>query len=115
MSDDGHARAAALIEQARPVEAAAACRDLLRSNASDAHAWSMLGVALRQLGQPDEALPCARRAAELSPQDFAFLTNYGNVLVEQDQPEAVDVHARAYRLAPDSFLVRTNLALALRH
>lgn len=112
--ESNHAQVAALIEQEEFIEAAEACRGLLRCNPSDAHTWSMLGVALRKLGHLDEALPCARRAAELSPNNYYCLTNYGNMLVAQDKHEAIDVHARAFRLAPDDFLVRTNFAVALR-
>lgn len=106
--------AAALLERKEFAAAAAACRELLREDENDAEAWSMLGVALRAQGRPEEALPCAQRAAELSPENFVYLTNYGNVLAERDDPEAVEVQRGAFRLAPGNLAVRENLAVALR-
>jgi tetratricopeptide (TPR) repeat protein len=59
-------------------------------------------VYAEQLGKPDQALPYARRAARLMPDNARILDTYGWTLAQAGQyTEAIEPMSRAVELAPD--------------
>ena len=83
---------------------------------SPAHVPAMVTIANEyiQRKQFQDALPYARKAAELEPQSFPGLTVYGRVLVEGDMDVARGLAQleAARKLAPSSPQVRIALATA---
>jgi predicted O-linked N-acetylglucosamine transferase (SPINDLY family) len=74
-----------------------------------------LGIALRELGRPQEALAHYERALQLQPDYVEALVNRGNTLRTLGQPEAaLDSYARALQLQPTHPQALNNRALALR-
>ena len=63
--------------------------------------WNMIGITLRRLGRPNEAIQALDNAANLNPQNAAPLVNKANILLEQKRPvEAADLLGRLVRLNP---------------
>lgn len=61
-----------------------------------------------QLGQPEKALECARRALDQNPDDAELLANYAAALLENDElTDAYKFARRAQDLAPDDELTRS--------
>jgi predicted O-linked N-acetylglucosamine transferase (SPINDLY family) len=88
-------------------------RRALDLDAGDGHAWTMLGVALRQR-DPAEAEAALRRAAVIGPRDPDAHFHLGNLLREQGRAAAaIESYERALALAPDHPSLLNNYALAL--
>ncbi|MBD2576585.1 tetratricopeptide repeat protein [Oscillatoria sp. FACHB-1406] len=65
-------------------------------------AWNNRGLALKQLGRPEESLICYRQALELEPTYYKAWYNQGIVLEELERFEAaVASYDRALELKPD--------------
>ena len=98
-----------------PEEAAALCREILRSHPDSAEAHNWLGVALADKSNLLEAIAEYRKAVALAPQSARFWTNLGSTLAKSGEV-AESVHAFTKALACDASSVEShmNLALALR-
>ena len=73
------------------------------------------GAALHELGRPDEAVACYRRALALRPDAPEVCTNLGNALADQGRlDEAVACHRNAITLRPGYLNAHCNLGNALR-
>lgn len=80
-----------------------------------ARAHLMLGLALRALGQPREALAAWRKAADLRANDATIWTNIGLAHEDLHEPaDAVKAFERAVGIAPRMVEARFRLGLALR-
>jgi tetratricopeptide (TPR) repeat protein len=78
-------------------------------------AWQNLGIALRALKRPHEALAASERALQIAPDNPELLNNQGNVLLEIGQAEgALNCYAQALALAPDFVEAYDNRGNALR-
>jgi hypothetical protein len=87
----------------------------LHLDRSHSASWNNLASILRKLGHFEAAAACAKRAVDLSPQDYPGLSNYGNALVALDRKtDSLVVHAEAVRHCPNDFVIRKNYGLALR-
>ncbi|HMC62978.1 MAG TPA: tetratricopeptide repeat protein, partial [Candidatus Solibacter sp.] len=81
----------------------------------DAGAHELTGRLLGSLGKFAEALPHFRRAAELEPDNAAFLINLGAALASAgDLAGAVPAFERALEVDPSNAVARENLALVRR-
>ncbi len=80
-----------------------------------AEAHNNLGVAFQELGRPDEALACYRRAVKLKPDHAAVHRNLGVALKDQGKlDEAIACCRRALELRPDYAEAHGDLGLALK-
>ncbi len=80
-----------------------------------AEAENNLGIALRVLGQLDEALTHFRRAVELNPTFASAQSNLGQLLIDLGKPnEALPHCEEAARLQPDIAALQHNLGNARR-
>ena len=74
-------QAVALHRAGKKAEAADAYTRLIESGVQETgSAWNNLAVLRREQGKFPAALACARRAAEISPDDPNVLNNLGNIL-----------------------------------
>ena len=88
-------------------------RRALELDAGDGRAWTMLGLTLRAR-DPAEAEAALRRAAVIGPRDPDAHFHLGNLLREQNRPEAaIEAYERALALAPDHPSLLNNYGLAL--
>jgi protein O-GlcNAc transferase len=79
-----------------------------------AEPWRQLARVLQDLGRLEEALPCLERAVELEPYDLASRSACGHLCRNLSLPErAVEHHARALTLQPDSLTLALNHAFVL--
>jgi predicted O-linked N-acetylglucosamine transferase (SPINDLY family) len=79
-----------------------------------AESWRQLAQALQDLGQLEEALPCWERAGELEPNHLAGQSALGHLCRNLSLPErAIEHHARALALQPDSLTLALNHAFVL--
>jgi Tfp pilus assembly protein PilF len=77
-------------------------------------AHTNLGVALRDRGQPDEAIKEYRAAIKLDPKNAKLHSNLGNALLDRGQPdEAIREHRAAIELDPKLAPLHYNLGNAL--
>jgi predicted O-linked N-acetylglucosamine transferase (SPINDLY family) len=77
-------------------------------------AWLNLGLALRGLGQPDEAVACYERATRLRPDDPGPLAELATLLMQRGELDAaVARYEQMLRLSPDSVGAYSNMGLAL--
>ncbi|MBI3493470.1 MAG: tetratricopeptide repeat protein [Acidobacteria bacterium] len=90
-------------------------RQALRKNPSDVWAYYELGNALRDKGQPLEAIRQYRAALERDPSHAAARNNLGVVLATQGNvDEAMSQYRQALRFEPDFADAHYNLGNALR-
>ena len=77
-------------------------RQILAVQPNHTYAHNNRGVALKEMGKPDEAVACCRRAVEVKP-DFAEAhNNLRDALREQGKrDEAATCYRRAVELRPD--------------
>lgn len=78
-------------------------------------AWNNLGIVYREVGQPDEAISCLRRAVAFAP-DLAEAWN--NLGVAQDEFHLIENASQSYKKAieikPDYKTAHFNLGVALQ-
>ncbi|HYF07115.1 MAG TPA: tetratricopeptide repeat protein, partial [Acetobacteraceae bacterium] len=80
---DNMLREAAALHQAGDLARAEALyRAVLRARPEDPNALHLLGVALRQRGRLDEALPLLDRAVAIRPDNALFRANRGAALAD---------------------------------
>lgn len=81
----------------------------------DADAHNNLGIALKDLGQLNEAMASYRRALEIKPDDSRAYNNLGIVLNDLGRPaDAVTNYRRALQIKPDYAKAHNNLGTALQ-
>lgn len=89
-------------------------RPVLEAGFHEAAAYSMLGEALRQLGNGDEALATLEKGLARHPGDAALEGRIGSVLLDRDQPSrAVEYLNRARLKFPRDAQALTSYAAAL--
>ena len=81
----------------------------------DAEAHNNLGIALKTLGQLDDAVASYRRALEIKPENAAVHNNLANALKDLGQlDDAVASYRRALQIQPDFAEAHGNLGNTLR-
>lgn len=81
---------------------------------NNAQAWYLLGAALVNLGQLDEARSTLRQATSINPRHAEAHNHLGVVLAQQASfEEAIASFRRALELKPDNSEILNNLGLAL--
>jgi tetratricopeptide (TPR) repeat protein len=94
-------------------EAVACYRRAMELNPNFADAHYNLGIALMELGKPEEAAACYRRALELKPDYANAHNNLGHALIVLGKSdEAVACCRRALALRPDFVEAHNNLGIA---
>lgn len=97
----------ALLARARYDEATLEFEAVTRSQPTLSPAWTNLGVAYAQLGDPGRALPALQRAVQLDPRNTMARRNLAAVLMVSGQLEEAAQHAaEATRLDPSDALSR---------
>ncbi len=97
------------------VEAHDILRRALTLNPWVAPAWSNLGLILRKLRRPEEALAICDRALGLAPDDPEAHNNRGNTLRELGRPlEALASYDKALAIRPANAEAHNNRGAALR-
>jgi predicted Zn-dependent protease with MMP-like domain len=93
-----------LLEDGRPDDAAESARKALRRAAHNVEAHVLLGAALLDLGEAEQALEAFEVALRIDPDDPDALLYAADTLVSSlDDPEsALDYCARAHAAAPDN-------------
>jgi tetratricopeptide (TPR) repeat protein len=109
------AQAFALQQEGKLGEAVQAYREVLLLDRNHVPAWNNLAGVLRKLRHFEAAAGCAKRAVDLAPHNYSFLSTYGNALASLDRKaEALAAHAQAARHCHNDFNIRKNYALTLR-
>ncbi len=89
---------------------------LVRATPQDPRPWTLQGMALFGLGQPEEALRAYRRALELKPDYLAALEGAGQLEYQSGSPQAKDTLERVLRIDPTNETAHAMLAsLAFKH
>lgn len=89
-------------------------RNSLAIDSRQSDVWCTLSNLLLQLGQPEEALNCTRRAVQLAPADPRVLNAHGNALMASSRaPEALATFSTACELQPNYAKAFNNLGNAL--
>jgi len=70
---DPIAEASRLLDEDRPEAARDILTNYLKVNPHSIEGWKLMGMALRELGENEEAVSAYRRAAELAPEDLESL------------------------------------------
>jgi tetratricopeptide (TPR) repeat protein/ADP-heptose:LPS heptosyltransferase/glycosyltransferase involved in cell wall biosynthesis len=115
-----HLEAQQLLDQIRATEQAeqaaiAQLRQQLLEDSENPVLYNQVGVALRQLGQVEEAIAHYRQALDLQPDYADAHNNLGNGLRSLGQLEAAEqCYRRALDLSPHYPTALVNLGLALR-
>jgi tetratricopeptide (TPR) repeat protein len=110
------ARARNAFQAGDPAQTARICKDILDRDPGDADLWCLRGVALRAVGQAEEAAHCYREALRLRPNFLEAWNNLGNALVTQKKyDEAITAFDQALRIRPDYAEALNNQGAALRH
>ena len=87
----------------------------LRLAPDDAELLNRRGVALLELGRPQEALDNFERVLAAAPDHLEALGNRGNALIKLNRAaEALSSYDKALTIAPDNAQLLTNRAAALR-
>lgn len=79
---------------------------------ADARLWQLIGLACRNLEQPEEALAAMDKAAALAPADALIAHTHARVTLEAGLP-AADLFDRAHRISPRDGDVLLGRAAAL--
>lgn len=89
-------------------------RRMVERQPDAAEPWRQLAQALQDQGQLEESLPCWERAAELEPHHLTGQSALGHLYRNLALPErAIEHHARALALQPDSLTLALNHAFVL--
>ncbi|MFN7899587.1 MAG: tetratricopeptide repeat protein [Synechococcaceae cyanobacterium] len=89
-------------------------RQRVEQHPDAAEPWRQLAQALQDQGQLEEALPCWERAGELEPNHLGSQSALGHLCRNLALPErAIEHHARALALQPDSLTLALNHAFVL--
>lgn len=76
-------------------------QDGLKSQPRHFDLWNMLGVTLRRLNRPNEALQALDNAAKINPKSASPLINKANILLDQKRSvEAAELMGQLVRLNP---------------
>jgi tetratricopeptide (TPR) repeat protein len=95
-------------------EAAGAFREVLKSDPSDAAAWSFYGMALAHLGRGADAEAALSRAVALAPQNGEAWFHLGVARsLREEWTEAASAYRRAVALAPEDVVAWHRLGVAL--
>jgi Tfp pilus assembly protein PilF len=89
-------------------KAVAAYRHVVKLDRFNFHAWHNLGLALRFLGKPDDALKAFTTAQSLDPENSAVFLQQGLILIGQDKnQQALAKFQKAFEagLEPDNLAV----------
>lgn len=109
--------AVANTQAGRYAEAEAGFREIIRTHPELLQAHSNLGIVLRQLGRPDEAINVLIHAVGMKGDYFPALQALSTVLLERNRlDEALEVLLRQLKLCPDdeSGLINTGNILMRR-
>lgn len=107
-------RAAALLQGAQPLAAAAVCGAILAREPSNAIAAQLLGLALKDAGDLPEGERWLRFSIQLEPNRGEFHANLGNLLRKRQNFGAAEAaYRRAVELLPAHRPARRGLALTL--
>lgn len=99
------------IEERRYDDAAAAARVILEAYPKSVLAQRLLGEALWENGQPEEASEAFQRVLQYDPEDFVAYAGLGLIAEQQGSlDKAITQVQRASELAPNSEEVRSELA-----
>src|SRR5438046_1392723 len=101
--EDSHIQQArALLRQKQPAEAVAAIRRRLAHAPGTAVEYSLLGVALAELGDVEHALSALNQAAKMNPNDAAIAYNLGLLYRKSGQvAAAATCFEHALSMRPD--------------
>jgi predicted O-linked N-acetylglucosamine transferase (SPINDLY family) len=89
-------------------------REILQSQPDHPEAYSNLGLVLRQLSRPAEAVAAYQRALEIRPVFFEALVNLGNACQDLGQNDAaISAFEKAIAIRPDSAEAFFNMGNAL--
>lgn len=95
-------------------EAAGAFRDVLKSDPTDAAAWSFYGMSLAHLGRGADAEAALSRAVALAPQNGEAWFHLGVARsLREEWTEAASAYRRAVALAPEDVVAWHRLGVAL--
>ena len=90
-------------------------RTMLKKQPNIGEVWNNLGVAYREIGNPDEAISCFRRAVAFAPHMAEAWNNLG---VAQDELNLIENASNSYRKAiqirPDYTSAHFNLGISLQ-
>ena len=105
-------QARAFFDNGQVSEAKAACEQLCRLDKINAEAWSMLGMANKELGLVEEAIVALESAAKLNPKN-AFVQNERGLLLAQAgrHQQAILSFDLALSETPDPATVLVNLGV----
>ncbi len=105
----------ALFTQGRYDEAARVARSLTERFPDHGFGWKVLGVAHKQMGRNQKALPAMQKAAELSPRDVEAHYNLGVTLQALGRLEAAEASYRqALFIKADYADAHSNLGVVLQ-
>ncbi|HEY9010733.1 MAG TPA: tetratricopeptide repeat protein [Devosia sp.] len=108
------ARAFTAFQAGRNEDAAAACREVLKSAPKTADAHHLLGIIAHRSGKPDDAARHVRRAIEASPGQAEFHNTLGAIERAAGRTDAaISSFRRALELAPQHAQAMVNLGNAL--
>ena len=89
-------------------------KEILSINTNHAHSLHYLGLCEVQIGKFSDGMKMIQRSIELQPNDSTYLSNYGVLLLEQDElTEAEICFLRAIKIEPDNILAKCNLSFVL--
>ncbi|MHB1116385.1 tetratricopeptide repeat protein [Sideroxydans sp.] len=105
----------ALFNQGRIADTAAHARVLTEQFPKHGFGWKVLGLALKRLGNNEEAISAMQKAATLSPKEADVHSNLGVALHDGGQlKEAEASYRRALKLKPDYADAHCNLGTLLQ-
>ncbi|MEM7228343.1 MAG: sulfotransferase [Planctomycetota bacterium] len=107
-------QAAASASAGQLKEAAAAYREVLKSNPDDPHAMFGLGELFGRIGRREDALALIARAVDAAPDRVSYHLYYAQLLLDAGRREdALDAADRVLRRQPDSSQAKCLKAMAL--
>jgi predicted O-linked N-acetylglucosamine transferase (SPINDLY family) len=105
----------ALFNQGRIADTAVHARELTEQFPKHGFGWKVLGLALKQLGNNEEAISAMQKAAALSPKEADVHSNLGVALHDAGHlQEAEASYRRALKLKPDYADAHCNLGSLLQ-
>lgn len=104
-----------LFNQGRVADTASRARALTEQFPKHGFGWKVLGLALKQLGDNEAAIPAMQKAAALSPKEADVHSNLGVALQDAGRlKEAEASYRRALKLKPDYADAHCNLGTLLQ-